>query len=59
MVTPYKVNVGFYGLIKSLVSVYYVTYPYLIIFRATKIKTLNKYKLSGSADNSRIVYLPH
>ena len=45
--TPHKVNVGFYGFLQSSVSFYYVTYTYLSIFRSTKIKTQNKYKLSA------------
>jgi hypothetical protein len=47
MATPYKVNMGFYGLLQRFVSFYYVTSTYLSIFRSTKIKTQNKYKLSA------------
>jgi hypothetical protein len=53
MLTPHKVNVGFYGLLQRFVSVYYVTSTYLSIFRSTKIKTQNKYKLSVRAKSPR------
>ena len=51
--TPYKVNVGFYGLLQRFVSFYYVTSTYLSIFRSTMIKIQNKYKLSARAKSPR------
>ena len=45
LTTPHKINVGFYGLAQEFWFLYEVAFTYLSIFRSTKIKTLNKYKL--------------